>query len=231
MGYNPTSEDGSGSPESGRRRHASPLRIGLVKGERLKLRSTREPDQNYPATPSRWQSKLCSGISARRGNRLAKAGSSGQKSREMNATSFCATARHSVLVWLCFGTGLLAGDATAEPRVGNEPWLKDRPGVVPGPEVRLHDALGRLQPVGLHRVVAAGRGGQVGAAGRSAGLDRARQGHRSLQARLLAPAQDLQPAVKFDPAQVGRGRQGRRHEVRRLHHQAPRRLLHVRHAS
>ena len=36
---------------------------------------------------------------------------------------------------------------------------------------------------------------------------------------------------KFDPTQVGRRRQGRRHEVRRLHDEAPRRLLHVRHEA
>jgi hypothetical protein len=79
---------------------------------------------------------------------------------------------------------------------------------VPGLEVRLHDALGHLQPVGLHRVVAAGRGGQVGPAGRLAALDRARQGLRAILPRLRGPQQDLQPA-EIRPHEVGGRRQGR----------------------
>ena len=76
-------------------------------------------------------------------------------------------------------------------------------GVVPGPEVRVHDALGALQPVGLHRVLAAGGGGQVGPAGRLEGLDRARQGHGPVHARLLGAAQDLQPGEVRSP-EMGR---------------------------
>ena len=38
-------------------------------------------------------------------------------------------------------------------------------GTISGSEIRFHDAFWDLQPVGLHRVVAAGRRGLVGQAG------------------------------------------------------------------
>ena len=87
-----------------------------------------------------------------------------------------------------------------------------------------------IQPVGLHRVVAAGRGGPLGPARRPQAVDRAEQGFRTVFSRLPRAEHDLQPAAVRSTA-MGGGRQERRHEVRRLHHQAPRRLLHVRHQA
>ncbi len=114
-------------------------------------------------------------------------------------------------------------------RPGNRSACLGETRPVPGLEVRVHDALGDLQPVGLHRVVAAGGSGPVGPAGRSARLDRAGQGLSAVLPRLRGPEQDLQSA-EVRPKQMGRRGPGRRHEVRRLHDEAPRRLLHVRHA-
>ncbi len=83
---------------------------------------------------------------------------------------------------------------------------------------------------GCDRIVAAGRGRQMGPARRSAGLDRARQGHEAVRRRL----RQAQPNFQSPPlrsAALGRRRETGRHEIRGVHHQAPRRLLPVRHAA
>ena len=95
-------------------------------------------------------------------------------------------------------------------------------GVVPGPEAGPDDALGPLFPVG--------RGGVLGPERWGCGLVQGRHrlgGDRGgVQGGVFRPEQDLQPpAVRA--GEMGRPGQRGGHALCPLHHQAPRRVLHV----
>ena len=91
-----------------------------------------------------------------------------------------------------------------------------------GHQVRPADALGAVQPVGHRRVVVDLRRGR--------GLVQAEPGrlHR-VQAALRRPEDDLQPGEVRSGAGGRSAARDAGHEVRRLHDEAPRRLLDVRH--
>ena len=90
-----------------------------------------------------------------------------------------------------------------------DPLVAGPAGEVPGLEIRADDALGHLQPMGLHRVVAAGGSGSLGPARRPAAVDRAEQGfRRGFQPTTGAERRRSIPR-QFDPRRMGRGRQGR----------------------
>ncbi len=92
---------------------------------------------------------------------------------------------------------------------------------VAGPQVRPADALGPVQPVGRRRIVVDLRRGRGLVPAEPVGLHR-------VQAALRGAEDDVQPGEVRSGA-VGESRARGRHEVRGVHHQAPRRLLDVRH--
>ena len=98
--------------------------------------------------------------------------------------------------------------------------------MVSGHAFRPVHALGHLQRTGLHRIVAAGLGRSL----LVEPLDQDPRRDARLPQAVFRPQSPLQSDTFF-ARNLGGGGQKSRDEVRGLHHQTPRRLLHVRHAQ